>query len=71
MIPLLKAGNPVSCAEQKLENIADSIEKLELFLSAMSRIHYDDHLPSDEFNAIMCSLHLQVYEIRQQLAIKP
>lgn len=71
MIPHLKAGNTPKDAEELLENITDSIEKLELHISAMTRMHYDDGIPSDEFNAIMCGLHLQVHEIRQQLASKP
>ena len=71
MIPHLKVGNPPADLEDLLETVGDSIEKLELFISAMSRMHYDDGIPSDEFNAIMCSLHLQVHEIQQQLATKP
>lgn len=71
MIPHLKAGNAPKDAEELLDNITDSIEKLELHISSMTRMHYDDGIPSDEFNAIMCSLHLQVHEIRQQLASKP
>ena len=71
MIPQLKAGNAPKEAEELLENISDSIEKLELHISAMTRMHYDDGIPSDEFNAIMCSLHLQVHEIQQQLVAKP
>ena len=71
MIPQLKVGNVPKDAEELLENITDSIEKLELHISAMTRMHYDDGIPSDEFNAIMCSLHLQVHEIQQQLAAKP
>ncbi|OTL47419.1 hypothetical protein B9Y01_18365 [Acinetobacter baumannii] len=43
------------------------LSKLESYLSALSRMHFDDDLPSDEFNAIMCGLHLQVHEICQQI----
>ncbi|EHU1307125.1 hypothetical protein QDT04_15060 [Acinetobacter baumannii] len=67
MTPILKAGNKPTNAEDKLETIGDSLSKLEHYLSALSRMHYDDDLPSDEFNAIMCGLHLQVHEICQQI----
>lgn len=67
MIPLLKAGNTPNSPEELLENVADSVQKLELNIAALSRVHYDDGLPSSEFNAIMCGLHLQVHEIYQQL----
>ncbi|WP_238516719.1 hypothetical protein [Acinetobacter pittii] len=67
MTPLLKAGNKPINAEDKLETIGDSLSKLEHYLSALSRMHFDDGLPSDEFNAIICGLHLQVHEICQQI----
>ncbi|MBJ9370544.1 MULTISPECIES: hypothetical protein [Acinetobacter] len=67
MIPLLKQGNVPKNTEDLLENVTDSIEKLGLHISAMTRMDYDDGIPSDEFNAIMCGLHLQIYEIYQQI----
>lgn len=67
MTPILKAGNKPTSAEDKLETIGDSLSKLESYLSALSRMHFDDDLPSYEFNAIMCGLHLQVHEICQQV----
>lgn len=67
MTPILKAGNKPTSAEDKVETIGDSLSKLESYLSALSRMHFDDDLPSDEFNAIMCGLHLQVHEICQQI----
>lgn len=71
MTPLLRMpDNLPRTPEDLLENITDSIQKLELHISAMSRMHFDDALTSDEFNAIMCSLHLQLHEITQQLTIK-
>lgn len=70
MIPLLKQDNVPKNTEELFENVTDSIEKLGLHISAVTRMDYDDGITSDEFNAIMCSIHLQVYEIRQQLAAK-
>lgn len=67
MIPLLKQGNVPNNTEDLLENVTDSIEKLGLHISAMTRMDYDDGIPSDEFNAIMFGLHLQIYEIYQQI----
>ncbi|KAA8733910.1 hypothetical protein F4V57_07625 [Acinetobacter qingfengensis] len=67
MIPLLKAGNPLRTAEDRLENVQDQLNRLEQYISALSRMHYDDGLPSEEFNAIINGLHLQVYEISQQV----
>ncbi|MCF0262981.1 hypothetical protein KW868_00640 [Acinetobacter guillouiae] len=67
MIPLLKAGNTPNSSGELLENVADSVQKLEINIATLSRVHYDDGLPSSEFNAIMCGLHLQVHEIYQQL----
>lgn len=67
MTPILKAGNKPTGTEDKLESIGDSLSKLEHYLSALSRMHFDDDLPSDEFNAIMCGLHLQVHEICEQV----
>lgn len=58
MTPILKVGNKPTNAEDKLETIGDSLFKLEHYLSALSRMHFDDDLPSDEFNAIMCGLLL-------------
>lgn len=68
MIPDLKQGNPPKDAEELLENITDSIQKLELNITAMARMYFDDGLPSNEFNALMCSLHLQVHEISKQIS---
>lgn len=67
MTPLLKAGNKPTNSEDLLQTVSDSLSKLEHYLSALSRMHFDDDLPSDEFNAIMCGLHLQVHEICQQI----
>lgn len=58
MIPLLKQGNAPKNTDDLLENVTDSIEKLGLHISAMTKMDYDDGIPSDEFNAIMCGLHL-------------
>ncbi|AZC09142.1 hypothetical protein DKE47_003065 [Acinetobacter nosocomialis] len=67
MTPLLKAGTKPVNPEDLLQTVSDSLSKLEHCLSALSRMHFDDDLPSDEFNAIMCGLHLQVHEICQQI----
>lgn len=47
--------------EELLENVIDSIEKLGLYISAMTTMDCDDGIPSNELNAIMCGLHLQIY----------
>ncbi|OUY08691.1 hypothetical protein CAP51_03505 [Acinetobacter populi] len=67
MIPLLKAGNSLRTAEDKLESVQDQLNRLEQYISALSRMYYDDGLPSEEFNAIINGLHLQVYEICNQI----
>lgn len=58
MIPDPKPGNFPKDVEELLENITDSIQKLEMSISAMVRMYFDDGLPSNEFNALMCVLHL-------------
>lgn len=67
MIPLLKTGNRPQTAEDTLENVSTSLQQLELLISAYTRFHSDDDIPSDEFNAIMNGLHLQVYELCQEI----
>lgn len=67
MTPLLKSGNNPVSPEDLLQTVSDSLSKLEHYLSALSRMHFDNDLTSDEFNAIMCGLHLQVHEICQQI----
>lgn len=67
MTPLLKAGNKPDSPEDLLQTVSDSLSKIEHYLSALSRMYFDDDLPSDEFNAIMCGLHLQVHEICEQI----
>lgn len=68
MIPLLKASsNTPRTTEDLLENVTDSIQRLEQHIAAMTRMHFDDGLPSDQFNAIMCSLHLQIHEITSEI----
>ncbi|MFW2077480.1 hypothetical protein ACG94X_07085 [Acinetobacter sp. ULE_I010] len=68
MIPLLKAStNKPRTSEDLLENISDSLQRLEQHIAAMTRMSFDDGLPSDQFNAIMCGLHLQIYEITSEI----
>lgn len=65
MIPFLKQGNAPKNTEDLLDNVTDSIEKLGLHISAMTTMDYDDGIPSNELNAIMCGLHLQICKIYQ------
>lgn len=67
MTPLLKASNKPTNPEDLLQTVSDSLSKLEYYLSALSRMYFDDDLPIDEFNAIMCGLHLQVSKFCQQI----
>lgn len=67
MIPLLKVANTPRTAEDKLENVSMLMSYLELYVSALSRMSYDE-MPSDEFNAIINHLHMQVHEINKQIS---
>lgn len=63
MISDPKPGNFPKDAEELLENITDSIHKLDMNISAMASVYYDKDLPSNEINAPGCDLHLQSHEI--------
>lgn len=68
MIPLLKAAtNKPLTPQDLLENVTDSLQRLEQHIAAMTSMSFDNGLPSDQFNAIMCGLHLQIYEITSEI----
>lgn len=68
MIPLLKAAtNKPRTPQDLLENVSDSLQRLKQHIAAMTRMSFDDGLSSDQFNAIMCGLHLQIHEITSEI----
>lgn len=66
MQQLLKTTQPIRTAEDRLEHAQQLVNHLELYVSALSRMSYDN-MPSEEFNALMNTLHLQVHELSQHV----